>query len=717
MADAIDCDYCHLPMPRASRRKRDKASAGPHAEPPYCCYGCSLAARITQARGEKGAASWMLARLGVSVFLSMGVMVFSLALYSPDVYGIGLADASPLARSLTGLLRYLLLILATPVFLLLGVPVLNNASRQMRSGVVSTDALVVLGVAAAFVYSYISTMTDQGKVYYETACMILVFITLGRYLEANGKLQASQAVESLERLIPDEVTIRRGGVELTVARGDVRVGDVLVVVAGGRVAVDGMIVAGRANVDEKILTGESRPVVRGPGDAVHAGTVNLDGALTVRATGVGSDSALGRLMAQLDKAKHSKGRFERLADRVATFFVPIVVALAGLGAILGFRRGSGDEALMTALAVLLISCPCALGIATSMAIWVSLGRAATLGILFRNGETLEALARVGAVAFDKTGTLTTGEPTVASFVAHLEGHVGTDTPDEHVIALAAGLGGGSTHALAQSIVTYAGSRRITPEPVRDVRTLPGRGLIGTIDGATVRLGSVAMMEEAGVGLNGEMSKELDRIAAADQGIVCVGVGDRLSGVFAFSETLRIEARAALTELQRQGCAVAVLTGDHARRGEAIADMLSVETLAELTPQQKVNHIERLHREVAAVAMVGDGLNDAPALAAADVGIAMGCGADVTRESADICLLGDDLATLPIAFQLARRTVRTIKINLFWAFLYNSIGVGLALSGRLNPTFAAAAMVLSSLFVVTNSLRLNRAQLASQPTAW
>jgi Cu+-exporting ATPase len=371
-----------------------------------------------------------------------------------------------------------------------------------------------------------------------------------------------------------------------------------------------------------------------------------------------------------------------------------------------YQRGSAEEALMTALAVLLISCPCALGIATPTAIWVGLGRAASLGIPFRNGEALEALARVSTVAFDKTGTLTTGEPKIASILVAPRQSIS----EQRVIALAAGLAAGSNHLLARSIVALASDRGIPPESIVDIQTIPGRGLIGHIDEATIRLGSVTMMAEAGVELDELLIEELDRIVAASQGLACVSVDGRAVGVFAFTETLRLEAREAMGELARQGSAAVVLTGDHARRGAAVAAILGVTTIAELTPQEKVRHIHRLRAEAGVVAMVGDGLNDAPALAAADVGIAMGCGADITREAADVCLLGNDLNTLPIAIQIARKTVRTIKSNLCWAFVYNVVGISLAMTGRLNPIFAAGAMVLSSLFVLANSQRLHGVQL-------
>lgn len=696
MEIAVPCYFCHLPV----RLRRGRTGNGATPEPVYCCYGCRFASQITQARGERGHANWLLTRLGVSAFLSMGVMVFSLAMYSRDVYDLDPTQASHLAESLTGLFRYISLALATPVFLLLGLPILSSAVRQLRTGVASTDALVVLGVAAAFVYSYISTLTDHGAVYYETACMVLVLVTLGRYLEATGKLKASDTVEALDKLVPVEISVRRGDKTVTVPSTEIQLGDLALVAPGERIPVDGRIEAGRAGVDEQLLTGESTPVAKSPGDEVHAGTISLDGSLTVSVTAVGSDSALGRLTALLEEAKRSKGRYERLADRVVGVFVPFVVVLAIAAGVLGYRRGSVDDAIMSSLAVLLIACPCALGIATPMAIWVGMGRAAARGVLFRNGEAIEALAGVRTIALDKTGTLTSGEPSVDSF----DSASSDETTIRRYLIAAAGLAAASNHTLAGSVARYVEQLGHMPVPLVEMRVVPGRGIVGDYNGTTIRLGSQAMMSDAGLSLDDGLDQVIRRQVKCGRSIACLGYGETVVGVFAFTETLRFEAPDALGALGRLGCELKILTGDHAAVGVAIAKELGIETVAELTPADKIRELESMARARGAVAMVGDGLNDAPALAAADVGIAMGCGADLTRESAAVCLLGNDLRAIPFSIRLARRTVHTIKVNLFWAFSYNVIGISLAMTGKLNPMLAAAAMVASSLFVVTNSLR-------------
>lgn len=644
----------------------------------------------------------MLTSLGVAVFLSMSVMVFSIYLYGQQVYGSGGAESSLLSSNLTSFMQYASLVFATPVLFLLGLPILRNAAVQWRNGVVSTDALVVLGVAAAFVYSYVSTLRESGMTYYETACMILVLVTLGRWLEASGKLRAAEAVESLEALLPTEVAIRRKGETVTVPARELQEGDNVLVPAGARIVVDGVIKSGHANVDEQIITGESAPILRRPGDQVRAGTLNLDGALTIRAVAVGTQTTVGRLAALLEAAKRSKCRYERLANRVASVFLPFTVCLAVVAGVLGFTRGGTDSAIMTALTVLLIACPCALGIATPLAIWVALGRAATAGALFRNGEAIERLAAVKAFCFDKSGTLTTGTPSVVSFI---ERNPENGSNGDDAMAVATGLAQASNHVAAQGVADYARHQHVAPVRLDNIRTLPGRGLVGRRPDCTAFLGNVPLMQEQGLSFDPQTGHARQHAFERGQGVTCVGWDSAVRGVFVLSEHIRSEAKRAIHALKSLGCKVTVLTGDHEQRGRSIASALEVEAIAEMLPEDKVRLVQETRCDVGPVAMVGDGLNDAPALAAAAVGIAMGCGADVTRESADVCLLGNDLDTLPWLVTLARKTRGTIQLNLFWAFVYNVIGMSLAVAGKLSPILAAGAMVASSLFVLTNSLRL------------
>jgi heavy metal translocating P-type ATPase len=591
------------------------------------------------------------------------------------------------------------------------VPIAENAIGQLRAGRVTADLLIVIGVIAAFGHSYIAVLRG-GAVYFETACMILVLVTLGRWLEASGKLRASAQLEALAALFPDRVDLIRDGASLTVRAGDVLEGDRMRVPAGRRIAADGVIETGRADIDEQLITGESTPVSRGPGDDVRAGTLNLDGLLVIRATRVAEDSTLGRLVALVESARRTQTRHERLADRVARVFVPATLVLALVGAVLGWQRGGAPTAIMTGLSVLLIACPCALGIATPMAVWVALGHAARRRILFRTGEQLERLAAIDTVCLDKTGTLTTGAPVVDSV------HVRAGDDGPRVLAIAGALAATSDHVLARAIQSYAShARRVTgnappastrgasPE-FRNVRALPGRGLVAGDNGDTAALGSTALMRECNLSTDPQLDQSLRLLHDDGRPLACVGWAHSVRGVFSFNETLRDEARSALDRIRGLGCEVRVLTGDHVARGARLAHTLGVDVEAGLTPDRKLSRLRDIRARGRRAAMVGDGLNDAPALAAANVGIAMGCGADVTRASAGVCLLDDDLTRIPEAIALARRTVRTIRVNLFWAFAYNIAGIGLALAGWLTPIFAAGAMVVSSLLVIGNSLRLS-----------
>lgn len=694
------CSYCQLPV----RLRRDQRLS--KREPVYCCFGCKFAADITQARGEQGHVTWMLTRLGIAVFLSMSVMIFSLYLYGRDIYASPADNGSAVSSALTGFMRYASLLFATPVLFLLGGPILANSIDQWRRRIASTDALIVLGVGAAYVYSYAATISETGQTYFETACMVLVLVTLGRWLEAIAKLRASDAVRVLDALLPSSVIVERDGGRETVPVERLCIGDLLFIPAGQRIAVDGIIESGQAQVDNHIVTGESKPVSVVEGQTVHAGATALDGALHVRATAVGADSTIGRIEALLAAARQTKSRYERLADRVASWFIALTVMVALVAAGVAFIRIGIDEAIVTLLAVLLIACPCALGIATPTAVWAALGHAARMGALFRNGECIERLASTQVVCFDKTGTLTAGTANVES--------VTTDgmTQREMCIGIAAGLAAGSTHVVSRSIFRFAKRESVVPIEHRQLRTAPGRGIFGIGVRGEASLGSPAYMHARGLVANERIGGAIAALAQAGTSNCCVGWDGCVRAVFAVGESLRAEARSAIGALASQGIEVLVLTGDHASRGTAIEKRLGTTVIAELMPEEKAEHISRLQLRHGVVAMVGDGINDSPALAVADIGLAMGCGADIARDSADVCLIGDDLDAIPRLILLARQTVRTIRVNLFWAFAFNTVGMSLAAAGLLSPIIAAGAMVISSLFVVGNSIRLATSKDAS-----
>lgn len=665
----------------------------------------------------------MLARLGLSIFFTLNVMVFTMALWTQDVYQ-GTDDAGgPFLRSTPStawneLLRYACLAFSAPVLILLGGPLLESAWQDVRNRRLTIEPLIVAGVLAAFAYSVVSLVQEERHVYFEVGCAVLVAVTLGRWLEATGKLQTMQALRSLERLLP--ATARRVGHSASDPRGDdrwheipsseVQVGDLIRVFPGERICVDGTLERHPAAIDQQLITGESEPVLKEPGASVHAGSLNLDGDLWVRVTAPLNAGTLQRLIAAVQAAASSRGTDQRLADRITGWFIPGVMLVAfGSLAWHASRYGLADG-LLSALAVVLIACPCALGIATPLAIWGALARGARNQVLFRDGDALSRLARVGVVCFDKTGTLTTGKAEVTDF------WVDTRLSRRGVLDLAAALASASPHSLSLAIQDFAAGEcpwkepagtRQSAEPPRApgrVTTRPGRGLVCDYDGSVAGLGSPRLMDELGFCWPTDLREPIRVAVAAGSPMACVGWQHAVQGVFVFREELRSEARPCIETLHQRGLETRLLTGDSSRRGERVGAELGLVVHAGLLPENKQVLVGQLRRGKRCVAMVGDGINDAPALAAADVGVALGCGADVSREVAHVCLLGNDLSRLPWAIDLAHDTVRTIRQNLFWAFLYNVLGIGLAAVGWLNPVFAAAAMVGSSIIVTANSLR-------------
>jgi heavy metal translocating P-type ATPase len=700
------CDYCHLPLAIESA-----AIDGPV----YCCFGCRLAREITGRSGAEGEARWTLVRLGMAIFLSINVMMFTMALWTEDLYDARAVGSGPLAASLADLFRYLCLVLSLGVLWLLGLPLVENALASRRRDVAAADLLIVLGVAAAYVYSVISVVRGAGHVYFEVGCAVLVVVTIGRWLEATGKLRTTTALDALEKLLPERVrVIDPAGHARDAAIGEIVRGDRLRVLAGERIAADGRVERGCASVSEQLLTGESRPVTKQSGDQVLGGGLNLDGELVVRVSAPVNEGSLARLIELVRAARLTKGRYQRLADRVSGWFLRGVLMVA-LGTFMFHSWRSGvDVGLMAALAVLLIACPCALGLATPMAVWAALGNAAGHGVLFRHGESLERLAGVRAVRFDKTGTLTNGTPRVEHFI------LADEAEREQVVRRAVRLAAASTHVFAQAIVRHLPTSAPSSDEhaVSEIVAAAGQGIAARFDDEShdSRLGSLRWLQASGMTVSPELQRAIALARRDGKSLSGIGWGGRVRGVFEFSETLRSEAPAALARCAMLGCDVGVLTGDDPARGRLLAEQLGVTVTAGLTPEAKVAALAEARRSRGPVAMVGDGVNDAPALAASDVGIALGCGADLSRESALVCLLADDLAQVPWSIDLARRSVRIIRQNLFWAFGYNTLGIALAAAGWLNPAWAAAAMVASSLIVVANSLRLqadSRGSLAEQ----
>ena len=598
--------------------------------------------------------------------------------------------------------RWTIAALAAPVQFVVAWPFLRVAAERARHFSANMDTLIALGTLAAFVYSTYE-LFGGGDLYYDTAAIIIAFLVLGRYLEARAKGRASSAIRQLLELGAKEARVIVDGEERTVPVDEVQVDDLLRVRPGEKIPVDGEVVDGLSAVDESMLTGESVPVDKHPGDRVAGATINRQGVLTVRAAAVGADTALAHIVRLVQEAQASKAPVQRLADRISGVFVPVVIAIAILT--FGgwwFLAGDPSGGLVAAVAVLIIACPCALGLATPTAIMVGTGRGASMGVLIKGGEVLERSKRIDTVVFDKTGTLTRGEMTLTD----VSPAPGTDERD--LLARAAAVEDASEHPVGRAVVDSARDRGIAIAGVDDFEAVAGHGVRAGVDGVIVHVGRRKLMAEAGLAIPGVLEDTADQLESEGKTAIFAGWDGEARGVLGVADTLKDEAAAAVDELRTMGVGVAMITGDNRRTADAIAAQVGIDqVLAEVLPEDKVSEVRRLQGEGRVVAMVGDGVNDAPALVQADLGIAIGTGTDVAIESSDITLLADDLHGVATAIRLSRRTFRTILQNLGWAFGYNVAAIPLAALGLLNPIIAGAAMAFSSVSVVANSLRLYR----------
>jgi Cu+-exporting ATPase len=600
--------------------------------------------------------------------------------------------------------RWLQLALATPVQFWIGWRFYVGAYNALRGGAGNMDVLVALGTSMAWAFSAVVTVLDlhHQHVYFEASAAVITLVLMGKLLEARAKAKTSAAIEALIRLQPQTARVLRDGVLVEVPVDSLNPGDVFVVRPGESVPVDGEVAEGASSVNEAMLTGESLPVAKQPGSRVYAATVNGEGLLTCRATGVGSHTLLAGIIRMVEQAQGSKAPVQRLADRISAVFVPVVTAIA-LVAFAGWWLFTGDftNALVNAVAVLVIACPCALGLATPTAIMVGTGRGAAAGILVKNAEALELAKNVEVLAVDKTGTLTQGKPEVTDVVPAV------GIAEAELLRIAASLEQGATHPLAEAIVARARGQGMALAQPGELRAVPGRGLTAALDGEDYALGSPAFLAERGVAVPEAL---LAPLANGGRSVVAVSRGLTFLGLIGVADRLRPSSRTAVERLKAEGVEVVMLTGDNPATAAAIAREAGIDRFeAEVLPQDKAAAIARLKSGGKRVGMVGDGINDAPALAAADVSFAIGGGSDVALEAADVTLMRSDLMSVADAIDLSRATLAKIRQNLFFAFIYNVLGIPLAALGMLNPVIAGAAMALSSVSVVSNSLLLRRWQ--------
>jgi Cu+-exporting ATPase len=595
------------------------------------------------------------------------------------------------------------LALATVVQFWIGARFYSGAWSSLKGGAGNMDVLVVLGTSAAYglsAWAVVTGTAGHDTLYFEGATVVITLVLLGKWLEERAKRSAAGAIRALMKLRPDTARVERDGVLVEVPATALALGDVVVVRPGERLPADGTVIDGDSQVDESLITGESLPVARGSGDEVVAGAINGDGLLRIRATRVGSDSTIGRIIRMVQGAQASKAPVQKLVDRISAVFVPVVVAIAALS-FLGWWLvvGSPHMAFVAAVSVLVIACPCALGLATPTGIMVGTGLAARHGILIKDAVALERAHQVSIVLFDKTGTLTEGRPAVVRVVA-------ADGDEASLLRLAAAAQVGSEHPLARAVLAKAEGMSL--EVVSGFRSLPGRGLEAQVGGRSLLIGSPRLMAERGL----DPSAFADGAAAGEEElgrtVMWVAVDGVLAGFMAVADPVKPSAAAAVAALKAMGIEVAMVTGDNARAAAVVANSLGIQrVLAEVLPEDKAEAVATLKQGGGIVAMVGDGVNDAPALAAADIGIAMGTGTDVAMQAAGITLVRGDPALLAQALSISRATTAKIRQNLFWAFAYNVVAIPAAALGLLTPVIAGAAMALSSVSVVSNSLLLRR----------
>jgi Cu2+-exporting ATPase len=685
MISAPLCRHCQLPVGRLGQRQEVNGES--HW---FCCYGCSLVYQTLHGAREEPEAAALLIRLGIGGFLAMNIMLFSLLLYADAFTGPD--------DWLAGWVPWLLWALATPLLLILGGPFICGAWRAARAGRLSADTLVSLGALAAYGFSALQVIRGSGQVYFDTVTMVLLLFTVGRTIEAQGRVRALRSLAPMLAAEQARVRVVLTGEELTRTLDQVRPGDRVRVLPGERIPVDAAVVEGRSVCDESILTGQPAPQPKGPGDQVHAGSLNGCGQLLLSVVGNAGDTRWIRISRLVQTALAQKSLRGEMVDRVTAWFIPGVLMLAAATVWFWAMHGSVEQALLSGLAVLVVACPCSLGLAAPLAMSLGIARAAERGVLLRDGAVLEKLAGLGGIAFDKTGTLTQGRLQMLSLAT-------AGATAMQILARARALALGSDHPVARAVVTMPAGPDETPNAALSLQAHPGAGLSGQIDGTSCALGSAAFMHS----LDWEIPAALAQAAApAGTTLVYVGWAGQVHGRLLLADAARAESAQVIAALRARGVKTLLLSGDGEQAVAHFAQSLGIAAWhAGLSPEAKVVHLRDWIRRHGGIAMVGDGLNDGPVLAAASVGIAVGGASDLARESADVVLPAAGLEQLPWLLQLADDVRRSVRANLLWAFGYNAVALTLAVAGLLQPMLAAALMAGSSLLVVGRSLWASR----------
>ena len=686
--DNIVCDQCGIPYAKGGVEKNvdDRRLH-------FCCYGCSFTHSITGEEGESGTASLFLIRLGFSALLSMNVMLFSWVFYADQWHGWGI---EPGAIPYVGMFLF---VISTPVILLVGYPFLRNGVKELMSRHLSMDSLIAVGSLAAYGYSTHEVFTGGDNLYFDTATMIIVLVTFGRYLEATAKVRSTDAIQKLLDIVPDNVRLLLNGEEHTVSSKDVPAGSRVRVLPGEYVPLDGIVESGETSVNEAILTGESVPHTKAPGDEVFAGTVNIDGSIVIHTTAVSEETVHARIVRLMEEAQMTRSPLQKMVDRISGIFIPLVISISIITFTIWSVVSTFDLALMYALAVLVVACPCALGIGSPIAAAVSIGRSAANGILIKSAGVMERVGKTKIAVFDKTGTLTKGEFTV--------GNVYANGAADEFLSVIASLEYDSNHPLSKGILSYADAQNVQRYQSRNVMNVPGKGMYGDIwihdEWKQVFVGSPEFLKGNNIVLPDRLKNVIGSIGST---IVCGGWDGEIKGIVGLSDTLHESAHEAIQRLHQMDIQTVLLSGDRTEIAERIGKELGIgEIHGQLLPQDKIDHIRALRQKKKGVTMVGDGINDAPSLAAADTGITLASATDIAKENADIAILGPHLDKIPWIINLSNKTRRIISWNLVWAFGYNSIAILFAAFGYLQPILAAFVMIISSLLVIFNSMRL------------